>query len=106
MKMKLIASFASGLNFSDRLGPEADAAWMEANELARRIDNVDYQFRRLWGLGMLQSFTGRLRQAMATLTEFAQLAAGQKDDRQVAAEGERVEADGRLLLRRCPTCER
>jgi predicted ATPase/DNA-binding winged helix-turn-helix (wHTH) protein len=90
VKMKLIASFASGLNFSDRLGPEADAAWMDANELARRIDNVDYQFRTLWGLGILQSFTGRHRQAMATLTEFAQLAAGQKDDRQVAAEGERV----------------
>lgn len=90
VKMKLIASYASGLNFSDRLGPEADSAWMEANQLARQIDNVDYQFRTLWGLGILQSFTGRHRQAMATLAQFAQLAAGQRDDRQVAAEGERV----------------
>jgi predicted ATPase len=90
VKMKLIASFASGLNFSDHLGPEADAAWIEANELARRIENVDYQFRTLWGLGILQCFTGRHRQAMVTLTQFAKLAAGHKDDRQVAAEGERV----------------
>lgn len=90
VKMKLIASYASGLNFSDRLGPEADSAWMEANQLARQIDNVDYQFRTLWGLGILQSFTGRHRQTMATLTQFARLAAGQQEDRQVAAEGERV----------------
>ncbi len=90
VRMKLTASYASGLNFSDRLGPEAEAAWIEANQLARQIDNVDYQFRALWGLGILQSFTGRHRQAMATLTQFAQLAAGQQDERQVAAEGERV----------------
>lgn len=90
VKMKLIASYASGLNFSDRLGPEADAAWMEANQLARQIGNVDYQFRTLWGFGILQSFTGRHRQAIETLTQFAQLAAGQQDERQVAAEGERV----------------
>lgn len=90
VKMKLIASYASGLNFSDRLGPDADSAWTEAYRLARQIDNVDYQFRALWGLGILQSFTGRHRQAIATLTHFAQLAAAQRDERQVAAEGERV----------------
>ncbi|KQV66370.1 winged helix-turn-helix domain-containing protein [Rhizobium sp. Root1220] len=89
VKMKLIASYASGLNFSDHLGPEADAAWTEANRLAREIDNVDYQLRTLWGLGILQSFTGRHRQAIATLGQFAQLA-GREDDRRAVAEGERV----------------
>ncbi|TCL71764.1 winged helix-turn-helix domain-containing protein [Rhizobium sp. BK251] len=89
VKMKLIASYASGLNFSDHLGPEADVAWTEANRLAREIDNVDYQLRTLWGLGILQSFTGRHRQAIATLEQFAQLA-GREDERLAVAEGERV----------------
>jgi predicted ATPase/DNA-binding winged helix-turn-helix (wHTH) protein len=89
VRMKLIASYASGLNFSDRLGPEADAAWTEANRLAREIGNVDYQLRTLWGLGILQSFTGRHRQAIATLEQFAQLAGGE-DERLAVVEGERV----------------
>ncbi|MBS7589727.1 ATP-binding protein [Ancylobacter defluvii] len=89
VRMKLIASHASGLNFSGHLGPEADAAWMEGNRLAHEIGNVDYQLRTLWGLGILQSFTGRHPQAIATLRQFAELA-GQEDERQVVAEGERV----------------
>lgn len=89
VNMKLIASYASGLNFSDHFGPEADAAWMEANRLAREIGNVDYQLRTLWGYGILQTFTGRHRQAIATLEEFAQLA-GREDERLAVAEGERV----------------
>lgn len=89
VKMKLIASFASGLNFSDHFGPDADAAWMEANRLAREIGNVDYQFRSLWGFGILQSFTGRHRQAIATLEQFAQLA-DQQNEHSAVAEGERV----------------
>ena len=89
VKMKLIASYASGLNFSDHFGPEADAAWIEANQLAREIGNVDYQLRTLWGLGILQSFTGRHRQAITTLRQFAQLA-DQENERAVIAEGERV----------------
>ncbi|MBB3542209.1 winged helix-turn-helix domain-containing protein [Rhizobium sp. BK399] len=89
IKMKLIASYASGLNFSDNLGPEADAAWTEANRLAREIGNVDYQLRTLWGLGILQSFTGRHRQAIATLEQFAKLAGGD-DERLAIVEGERV----------------
>lgn len=87
--MKLIASFASGLNFSDHFGPEADAAWSEANRLACEIGNTDYQLRTLWGLGILQSFTGRHRQAIATLGQFARLA-DQENERAAAAEGERV----------------
>ncbi len=89
VNMKLIASYASGLNFSDHFGPEADAAWTEANRLAREIGNVDYQLRTLWGFGILQTFTGRHRQAIATLEEFAQLA-GREDERLAVAEGERV----------------
>lgn len=89
IRMRLIASYASGLNFSDHFGPEADAAWLEANRLAREIGNVDYQFRTLWGLGILQSFTGRHRMAIATLERFGQLAARQ-NERSVMAEGERV----------------
>lgn len=89
VRMKLIASYASGLNFSDRLGPEADAVWLDAHRLARAIGNVDYQLRSLWGLGILQSFTGRHQQAIATLGQFAQLA-DQDDGRSASAEGDRV----------------
>ncbi|MBB3237467.1 ATP-binding protein [Phyllobacterium endophyticum] len=89
VKMKLIASYASGLNFSDHLGHEADAAWMDANQLAQEIGNIDYQLRTLWGLGILQSFTGRHRQAITTLRQFAELASGE-NERAVIAEGERV----------------
>ena len=89
VKMKLIASFASGLNFSNHFGPDADAAWTDANRLAREIGNVDFQFRTLWGLGILQSFTGRHKKAIATLEQFAQLA-DHENERPVVAEGERV----------------
>ncbi|MFK8250906.1 ATP-binding protein [Ancylobacter terrae] len=89
IRMKLTASYASGLNFSDHLGPEADAAWLEANRLACEIGDVDYQFRTLWGLGILQSFTGRHRMAIATLERFGQLAASE-NERAVVADGERV----------------
>jgi len=88
VKMKLIASYASGLNFSDHLGPKADAAWLDAYRLACAIGNVDYQLRTLWGLGILQSFTGRHQQAIATLGQFAQLA--DRDGERPAAAGERV----------------
>ncbi|PZP18919.1 MAG: transcriptional regulator [Sphingomonas hengshuiensis] len=89
IRMRLIASYASGLNFSDHFGPEADAAWLEANRLAREIGNVDYQFRTLWGLGILQSFTGRHRLAIATLERFGDLAA-RENEGPVVADGERV----------------
>lgn len=90
VRMKLVASYASGLNFSDRLADEADQAWIEANRLAREIGNVDYQLRALWGLGILQSFTGRHSQAIATLRQFAQIARAEENGRLAAAEGERV----------------
>ena len=90
VRMKLVSSYASGLNFSDNLGPSADAAWREAHQLARAVGNIDYQLRTLWGLGVLQSFTGRHQQALATLQQFVALAEREKEE-PALADGARVE---------------
>lgn len=89
LKMKLTASYASGLNFSEDLGPEADTAWNEAYRLASAVGNVDYRLRSLWGLAVLESFTGRHQQALATMDRFKQIAE-QESERSAHPDGERV----------------
>lgn len=94
LRMKLVAAHASGLNFSDRLGPEVDAAWTEGWRLAREVGNVDYQLRTVWCLAVLETFTGRHRRALATLDRFDAILAGGKD-RSARPDGERL----RLMTR-------
>lgn len=74
VRMKLMASYASGLNFSEHLGAEVDAAWQEGYRLAVGVGSTDYQLRTLWGHAVLQSFSGRHGHALATLERFRVLA--------------------------------
>ncbi|WP_232495727.1 ATP-binding protein [Novosphingobium kaempferiae] len=79
VKMKLMASYASGLNFSEHLGREVDAAWQEGYLLALGLGSTDYQLRTLWGHAVLQSFSGRHGHALATLERFRVLAEREND---------------------------
>ncbi|EJL21279.1 winged helix-turn-helix domain-containing protein [Novosphingobium sp. AP12] len=74
LKMKLMASYGAALNFSDNLGPEADATWEEGYRLARSVGSVEYQLRALWGKAVLESFSGRHRRALTSLDAFMDLA--------------------------------
>lgn len=88
LRMKLMAAHASNRNFSDDLGDATEAAWTEGWRLAAAVGNVDYQLRCLWGLAVLQTFTGRHRDALATLGRFA--AVGRASDRSAVPDGERL----------------
>jgi predicted ATPase/DNA-binding winged helix-turn-helix (wHTH) protein len=88
--MKLWAAFASGLNFSDQLGPEADCAWREACRLATIAGDVEYQLRTLWGLAVLQSFSGRHTLALATLSRFDEIAE-REHEHSAIPDGQRLE---------------
>ncbi len=70
LRMKLLASYGNGLNFSDHLGAEVDDAWRECYRLAVEIDDAEFQLRALWGHAVLQTFSGRHLQALATLEQF------------------------------------
>lgn len=89
LTMKLIASHASGLNFSEHLGPEVDAAWEQGHRLAEQLGSVDYQLRSLWGHAVLQSFTGRHGEALSTLDRFLRLA-GTENERSAIPDGTRL----------------
>lgn len=89
LRMKLVAAYASGLNFSDHLGADADTAWEEAYRLAGEVGDVDYRLRALWGHAVLQSFSGRHREALATLDRF-EAVADSENDRAALPDGQRL----------------
>ncbi len=91
LRMRLTLAYAWGLTFAERLPPEGDDAWRQGLILARATGSVDYQLRALWGLAVLQSFTGRHRQALSTLDAFEVVVQGESD-RSAAPDGERLRA--------------
>ncbi|WP_165186041.1 ATP-binding protein [Caulobacter soli] len=91
LRMKLILAYAWSLTFAERLPPEGDEAWREGLALAQATGSIDYQLRALWGLAVLQSFTGRHRQALVTLEAFEEVIQGESD-RSAAPDGERLRA--------------
>jgi len=67
LKLKLVAAHASNLQFSRDLGSEAEAVWNEGRRLAVKLASIEYQLRTQFGLAGLQFFTGRHRDALATI---------------------------------------
>lgn len=91
LKLKLFTSYATSLNFSDLLGAEADAAWSEGFRSACETGNLEYQLRTLWGLAVLQTFSGRHRAAIATIERF-EVIAQRGNERSVTLDGERLKS--------------
>lgn len=66
-KMKLAAACARNAAFAERLSPDAELVCSESLKLAELNGNIDYQLRSLWALAVVQSFSGRNRDAATTL---------------------------------------
>lgn len=79
LRLKLTTALALSLTFAERLTDEAEDACREALRLARHTGEPDYQLRALWGLGVLQSFRGRHREALASLDSFQSIAEAARD---------------------------
>jgi len=89
LRMKLVTAHAWSLSYTERFEPGGAAAWLESLRLAELTDDRDYQLRALWGLAILQCFSGRHRQVLSTLERFAALAE-RENDRSAAPAGERL----------------
>jgi predicted ATPase/DNA-binding winged helix-turn-helix (wHTH) protein len=77
-RMKLYA--ALGLSLIQTKGPAcAGAAWTKALELARSLDDTEYQLRALWGLWMCGLGSGEYRTGLALARRFCSLAENHSD---------------------------
>ena len=79
-EMQLHVALASSLIFTkDTAGPEIEAAWTKALEIAESLEDPEYQLRALWGLCVFQIANGRRRTALALAQRLWTLAANRPD---------------------------
>jgi len=81
-EMHLRAALGASLNYTTGPVPETEAAWTRTLEIARSLDDVDYQLQALRGLWAHRMNGGEYRAALAFANEFSDLAAntGDPDD--------------------------
>jgi predicted ATPase len=89
LRLKLIAAHGSNLQFSKRLGGEAESVWVDGWRLAVKLGNIEFQLRTQFGLAGLQFFTGRHRDALSTLARLAEFIE-RETDRSAAPDAERL----------------
>jgi predicted ATPase/DNA-binding winged helix-turn-helix (wHTH) protein len=96
-EMQLLAALGGALVWTKGPGPEADAAYTRALEIAESLDDVDYQIRVLWGLWSSHFNSGRIRMSLDTAKKFRDVSADRGD---TAAElvGERTVGMSLLYL--------
>ncbi len=73
--MQLFAALGGALLYTTGPGPETNAAWMKALEIAAELDENDYRFRALWGLWVSRLNNGEHLAALALANEFRSLVA-------------------------------
>lgn len=96
-EMQLLAALGGALVWTKGPGPEADAAYGRALEIAESLDDVDYQIRVLWGLWSSHFNSGRIRVAFDTATRFRDVSA-ERGDAAAALVGERTVGMSLLYL--------
>ena len=74
-EMHLRAALGASLNYTTGPVPETEAAWRRTLEVAKRLDDVEYQLRALRGLWAHRMNAGEYRASLATAYEFGELAA-------------------------------
>jgi predicted ATPase len=77
--MKLFAALGATLIYTDGPGPKANEAWENSLKYAKRLGNVDYQLRALWGLFQVRFNTGKFRESLDVAEQLRRLAAGSLD---------------------------
>jgi predicted ATPase/DNA-binding winged helix-turn-helix (wHTH) protein len=76
--MQLFAALGGALLYTTGPGPETNAAWTHALEIATRLDENDYRFRALWGLWVSRLNNGEHLAALALANEYRGLVANAK----------------------------
>jgi predicted ATPase/DNA-binding winged helix-turn-helix (wHTH) protein len=74
-EMQLLAASGASLVWTKGPGPEADAAFTNALEIAESLDDADYQIRVLWGLWSSHFNSGRIRMSLDIARKFRDVAA-------------------------------
>ena len=88
-KMQLLAALGAALVWTKGPGPEADAAFEDALQIAELLGDADYQIRLLWGLWSSHFNSGRIRMSLDTARKFRDVAANHGDT-SAALVGERT----------------
>jgi predicted ATPase/DNA-binding winged helix-turn-helix (wHTH) protein len=78
-KMQLLAALGAALVWTKGPGPEAEAAFEDALQIAESLDDADYQIRVLWGLWSSHFNSGRIRTSLDTAKKFRDVAANYGD---------------------------
>jgi predicted ATPase/DNA-binding winged helix-turn-helix (wHTH) protein len=81
-EMQLYAALAGATINIRGASPETEAAWSAALAIARRLGDVDYQLRTLWGLWLHHYTSGPHSEGLSTAHRFQEIArgAGRDDD--------------------------
>lgn len=90
-EMHLQAALGMSLNITTSPVPETEAAWTRTLEIARSLDDTEYQLRALRGLWAHRMNAGEYRASLALASEFRELAATTGDPADLAA-GDRMAA--------------
>jgi predicted ATPase len=78
-EMEIFAALGAILTYGKGPGPDADAAWTRALEMAEQLDDTQYKLRALWGLWSSRFNGGDLRQALQAGERFRDVAATSAD---------------------------
>ena len=81
-EMQLYAALAGATINIRGASPETEAAWSAALAIAKRLGDVDYQLRTLWGLWLHHYTSGPHSEGLSTAHRFQEIAesAGRDDD--------------------------
>jgi len=87
--MHLHAAHGWSLMYTAGPARETGAAWTTALQLARHLDNIDYEMRALWGLWAGHINNGEFHEALALAKTFSDVAAKSTESADVLV-GERI----------------
>ena len=88
-EMRLHAALAWSLMYTAGPLRETGAAWINAIEMAERLNDAEYQLRALWGLWIYHLSSGESRATLAVAQRFCSLATGKASPAEVLV-GERM----------------
>jgi predicted ATPase/DNA-binding winged helix-turn-helix (wHTH) protein len=78
-KMRLKAALGAALVWTKGPGPEAEAAFEDALQIAVSLDDADYQLRIIWGLWSSQFNSGRIQKSLVTAKALRDTAESRRD---------------------------
>jgi len=78
-ELQLYSALGASLMYAKGPVPETAAAWIRSLEIAKTLDDTEYQLRALWGLFPFRIRSGEHRAALALAQRFCGLAATSAD---------------------------